>query len=154
MSHILIKTFGCSCGYAQDFEPTAEATNKHFNDSKRYMVNNLQAGECPSCALKGLRGQMLVGITDETKKMRMVFFTEAEANQLKAEFDAEPPQEVDDGIELVEEVVNGKKVLRQKSAKRPETDQERLGRITKAKASIRHLTDEQIAELKAKHEDA
>lgn len=152
MSHILIKTFGCACGYQQDFEPTEEATKKHF--TKNFEVKNLQPGECPSCALKGLRGQMLVHVTEATKKMRMEFFTEAEAAQRHADIESEPEQEVDDGMEFVEEQVNGKKVIRQKPAKRMETTQERTERLEKAKAAIKHLTAVQIAELKAKHEDA
>ena len=97
---------------------------------------------------------MLVRITDEHKKMSMEFFTEEEANQRKAEFDAEHPQEIEDGEELVEEQINGKRVLRQKIAKRMETAQERTERLEKAKAAIKHLTEAQIAGLKAKHEDA
>ncbi len=53
-----IKTWSCACGYAQDFDPTQENQDLHFNNDSQFRLSNLKANECPSCGLKGLKGAM------------------------------------------------------------------------------------------------
>lgn len=40
------------CGYAQDFEPTKELQDFHFNNVASYPREDLGVGECPSCKLR------------------------------------------------------------------------------------------------------
>jgi len=58
---IKIKTWKCSCGYAQDFEPTQELMDKHFNIAHPELFKNIQANQCPSCKV----GRLILATLDE-----------------------------------------------------------------------------------------
>lgn len=47
------------CGYSQDFKPTKDKMNLSFNLDKLFPLNDVVESECPSCALKGIRGNKL-----------------------------------------------------------------------------------------------
>ena len=74
---IKIKTWGCTkCNYHQDFEPTGELMNLHFNQSTPFTLSDIQVNECPSCALKGDRGVSMRKETVVSKKMEMTVMGE------------------------------------------------------------------------------
>lgn len=63
-----LPTWRCQCGYSQDFEPTQENIDTHFNNPTNFPLNDLSAGNCPSCALKGRVGALRKE-NDPTKKI-------------------------------------------------------------------------------------
>lgn len=87
---IQIKTYSCQvCGYAQDFEPTAENMVKHFPELRG------MANECPACALgqtdlkdaegnkiKAKRNQSLIKETDPKKKTTITIIGEEEIDTM------------------------------------------------------------------------
>jgi len=74
---IEIRTWSCpECGYTQDFEPTHELMDLHFNNSPTCQLVNCQENECPSCALRGARLVPMRKETDPSKKMRMTVMGE------------------------------------------------------------------------------
>lgn len=72
---IRIKTWGCDCGYHQDFEPNQELMDLHFNSDVSFRVSNLKADQCPSCALKGKVGNLVIE-TNPDKKITMTVMGE------------------------------------------------------------------------------
>ncbi len=74
---IKIKTWSCACGYSQDFEPTQENQNKHFNSDVSFRISDLKANSCPSCALKGVAGTLALE-RDPNKKMVISIIGEEE----------------------------------------------------------------------------
>jgi len=72
---INIKTWKCECGYKIDCEPTQENMDLHFNSDPQFRVSNLQANQCPSCALRKVVGT-LVEETDENKKISVEIMDE------------------------------------------------------------------------------
>lgn len=77
---ISIPTWTCSCGYSQDFEPTQENQNKHFNSDFRFPLNDLKVNECPSCGLKGLRNKQMALETRPEKKTIITIMGEEEVD--------------------------------------------------------------------------
>ena len=64
---IKIKTWGCGCGYHQDFEPTIELMNKH----------GFLYGFCPSCKnSNGLQKEI-----NETKKITHIIIGEEDIEE-------------------------------------------------------------------------
>lgn len=96
-----IKTWSCAqCGYRQDFEPTSELMDVHFNQDKRFPLDNVQAGNCPSCSLRGYK-HPLTKETDSDKKMRVtVFDSQDDLSQMKKDLDIEPLNRVQFGKEV------------------------------------------------------
>ena len=67
---IKVRTWKCpSCAYNQDFEPTKELMDLHFNQSKSFRLGDIQRNECPSCALKGKREIQMEKEIDPEKKI-------------------------------------------------------------------------------------
>jgi ribosomal 50S subunit-recycling heat shock protein len=65
---IKIETWTCkTCTYKQDFEPTQEAMDLHFNRTSKFRLNNVKANECPCCLLKGENSKMAKEVTDKGK---------------------------------------------------------------------------------------
>lgn len=65
-----IKTWSCAiCGYAQDFEPTQQNMNTHFNTNRSFSVHDIFNNECPSCALKGNRSNPLLREVNLSKRI-------------------------------------------------------------------------------------
>jgi len=62
MKELRLKTWSCSCGYKQDFEPTDELNAVHFR--------GLPHGVCPSCKV----GELLA--VDEEAKCALVTIAE------------------------------------------------------------------------------
>lgn len=77
---IKIKTWSCSCGYQQDFEPTQENMDNHYR--------GLKANECPSCALKKLKGTLQKEV-DSTKKIILTVIGEEDIEDEILEDDKE-----------------------------------------------------------------
>lgn len=46
---IKIKTWKCNCGFGQDFEPTSELMDLHYNQSHPSLFKNIKENQCPSC---------------------------------------------------------------------------------------------------------
>lgn len=182
MSSIFIKTWSCSCGYRQDCEPTQENADLHFNSDRNFPVNSLKAGECPACALKGQHG-MLDKEVDPAKKSKMSFMDVAEHAAFLAALEADGPHQVSDGAEERDEtpveisrrvdkelekleglsasekakartdLLTGQPRKIQTNRMRDEFPHERKLRIERVKNELSPLTAQQIAELRAKHED-
>ncbi|KKN59596.1 hypothetical protein LCGC14_0540590 [marine sediment metagenome] len=90
---IKIRTWRCSkCDYAQDFEPTQENMNVHFNNDRTFKVSNLKENECPSCALKGGAG-LLKKVTNNAKKIKMTVMGEENIEDEIVEKDKEAEKE-------------------------------------------------------------
>lgn len=184
MSEILIKTWSCAeCGYRQDCEPTKANADFHFNKDRMFPIVDLAAGECPACALKGVRGKKLARETDPAKKCRMNFLDESEHAALIAALEAEGPQQVSDGVETRDETVEekGRRVekeiakleglsvsekakaradlLAQPARKvdthkmRDELPHERKARIDHVKIELKPMTAAEIKALRDKYED-
>lgn len=133
-----IKTWGCTqCEYRQDFEPTTEAMQIHFNDDPKFRVRNIQAYECPSCALDNRRENPMIKVTDLTKKMLHRYMVPEDLVQLRTELIAEAVRQITDE--------NGNK--------RNETAGEKSIRIDKIIASFKLLTPQQIVEMRLLYED-
>lgn len=108
-----IKTWTCDdCGYTQDFEPTKELMEKHFNKSARFKLGDIKEGECPSCALKGARDKKVTKETKQEKKMKFRHFEQVDIDNLRSELESEEPQDVVVGEEY-----------------RVETDEEKTARV-------------------------
>lgn len=79
---IEIRTWSCpECGYKQDFEPTQELMDLHFNSSPTCKLTNCQENECPCCALENMRGKQMGPETDPAKKMRMTVMGEEDIEE-------------------------------------------------------------------------
>ncbi len=91
---IKIKTWGCGCGYHQDFEPTQANQNLHFNNDSQFRVSNLKANECPSCALKEKIGTLVLE-TEPSKKTTITIMGEEEVET--HEVDDETKQKDENG---------------------------------------------------------
>ena len=65
---IKIRTWSCSCGYKQDFPPTQENQDIHFNNDRTFRLDDVKENECPSCGLRGIRGKQMVKEIDLDKK--------------------------------------------------------------------------------------
>jgi len=124
---IPIKTYACtSCGYAQDFEPTQELTDKHFNNAKHFRLEDVKANECPSCRLKGNTGVM-AKVTDPAKKSKMrIIENQADIDKRKDELRAKPGEKILMGEEIREETDDEK-------AERVEKSLEHVPKKAKAK---------------------
>ena len=120
-----IKTWRCTCGYAQDFEPTADLMNLHFNQDKGYSLNDVRLNECPSCALKGSRSKLLIREINPVKKTIHTFLEQSDIDRLVSE------AENDSALGTVEEKSNRIESIR----------------LMKLK------TKDEIASLRALHED-
>ena len=86
---IKIKTWRCvTCDYSQDFEPTQDNCDKHFNSDEKFKISNVKKNECPSCRLKGSIGQMAREI-NVNKKITLTVMgkedIEDEINDIKKE---------------------------------------------------------------------
>lgn len=79
---IKIKTYRCACGYGQDFEPTQENQEKHFNADPKFKISNLGANQCPSCALKGILSALSLE-TDDSKKTIITIMGKDEVDTLE-----------------------------------------------------------------------
>lgn len=184
MSEIKIRTWSClACGYKQDFEPTKENQDIHFNNDGKFAVNNLKENECPACSLKGKQGSVLIKETDPAKKSKMTFLNEAEYKALIISLETESPQMKADGVEFRDEtldekvyridkelaeanlsssekIVNRAELLALPPRKiqtlkmRQELPFERRFRIEQIKNKIKPLTEAEIIALRAKYEDA
>ena len=81
---ITIKTWVCPhCGYSQDFEPTQENMNKHFNLDWQFPLNDVKSSECPSCGLKGSRNKQMILETRPEKKTIVTIMGEEEVDLLE-----------------------------------------------------------------------
>mgnify|MGYP001589875351 CR=1 FL=1 len=79
---IKIPTWRCACDYAQDFEPTQENLDLHFNNNKKFpLIESLKENECPSCHERGNKAQ-LVKETDPKKKTTITIMGEDEVDEL------------------------------------------------------------------------
>lgn len=58
-------TYGCICGYSQDFTPSAENTALHFPE-----YPDLPLGACPTCYAKGVRPAPLLAQILNTTAMQ------------------------------------------------------------------------------------
>ena len=100
MIKVYLPTWACgSCGYAQDFEPTKENMEHHFNKDKGFPLSDVEANECPSCGLKGERGKSMVKETRPERKAIVIIAGEEEADALQLE---------DGSTEIEEEVETGR----------------------------------------------
>lgn len=134
MIEYFIKTWSCACGYQQDFEPTQELVDKHFNDDKLFPLDDVKADECPSCKLKGLVGS-LKKETDPAKKSKHRIFQDSDRAVLEASIAKADKDVIEDG------------------KTRPETQQEKDARVVKEISELRFPSDAEIAKLRAEHED-
>jgi len=115
---IKIKTWGCECGYHQDFEPIAEKMHAIFNldeefvhklhkRNKARISEKLMKGEkitsqatsitenkCPNCALNGTDGNLVV----ETDPSRKTTFTIIGEEDIEDEINPEKPNKVKHGM--------------------------------------------------------
>ena len=174
-----IKTWRCSCGYAQDFEPTIAAMNKHFNRDKGFPLTDMAENECPSCALKGIRGAGLPKCTDLTKKSvhNLMEVADAEADienlvnepvrkvEIGKEFRLESNDEKSERISQEEaklaheedkaahRVKSHEKIMREFPRLRDETVNEKTARIAEHAAGLVALSAAQVQALRDKHED-
>jgi hypothetical protein len=64
MLQLKLKTWSCSCGYKQDFEPTRANMHRLFNLDAAFPVNDLKEGECPSCKKNKKVGELLASVSD------------------------------------------------------------------------------------------
>ena len=179
-----IKTWSCSsCTYRQDFDPTAENVKLHFNDDPNFRVFDLQASECPSCALKGVRGINLVKEADSSKKIKFACFeTQEDIDTLRAD-EERLPKDVFIGMAKITEPSSEKLVridkevakvshlpkvardtirlqletapdlLVDKEITRQETPDEMRDRLDKHFSEVTFKTPQEIAALRALHED-
>jgi len=85
-TEIKIKTWRCGCGYSQDFEPTQENMDLHFNHDRNFPLNGVEANQCPSCGLKRKNGKLKVE-KDEDKKISVIVMGEDEVDDHKIEKD-------------------------------------------------------------------
>src|SRR3990167_3414925 len=179
-----IKTWTCfECGYSQDFEPTQENTNKHFNSDKEFRIFNLVGNECPACALKGIRGKLLGKETDASKKMTMLAYDkESDRDAMRQELLAGPKQKIFLGKEIrletskeqdkrIEKAILGRglsdsqeNALKNRLKALPklqiearifedETDEEKVVRIEAEVNAIQLATTEKIKFLRDTYED-
>ena len=90
---IKIRTWRCSkCDYAQDFEPTQENMDVHFNNDRTFRISNLNENDCPSCALKEVKGVMKKEI-DPEKKIEMTVMGEEDIEDEIVEKDEKAEEE-------------------------------------------------------------
>lgn len=166
MQEFTIKSWECSCGYCQDFEPTPEEMAKHSlgNDDT-----------CPSCK----EGQLKLSVAS---RMKMKCCEQADIDTKRAELEAEAPLKIKHGMEQRPETAEEKnkradeqveklglsKAVDRKSVKdqimalpdlvvkvpayREETEQEKAFRIEKHIKNMKVLTPEQIQDLRDKYE--
>lgn len=149
-----IKTWRCSCGYAQDFEPTAEAMHLHFNQDKSFPLGDVRAGECPSCALKGERGAALPKETDPAKKSKHNHLEASDIPAKIAEAEAET-RKVKTGRKLYVKAKDAAdpSALEQVDEERDETPEEKTERVAKLQAKLIPADTVKIAEMRALYED-
>jgi len=105
MSKTIIKiaTYTCDvCGYAQDFEPTQENMDKHFNNNNNFNGSGLEENDCPSCVLgknkeRKVKHNKLKKETSQNKKTAIKIMGEEEIDDLMV-YDGEfiPRQAVED----------------------------------------------------------
>lgn len=78
-------TYGCICGYSQDFTPSAENNARHFPE-----YPDLPLGACPTCYAKGVRPAPLLAQILNTSTMQQAnVITEAEIDVMtKDDLDA------------------------------------------------------------------
>src|SRR3990167_11270460 len=145
-----IKTYSCSCGYKQDFEPTKELMELHFNSSKRFKVKDIKAGECPSCALKGVRNNVLNKEADSQKKIMVRHLEQSDIDTIRTSLEAEPIQKVKTGSKLFRLVdITKPDVLEQFNEERDETPQERAARIANHVSKLKLAPSQEIQTFRA-----
>jgi len=182
MINIKVKTWCCrDCDYKQDFEPTKESMNKHFNKDIRFKVDDIKENECPCCSLKGDRGVQMVKETDNKNKTEMTFMdsqkdiddkrTELEAippntigvgKEIRLETDEEKTERIDDAVKeysgtektaLKKELIALPNESREFLTYRDETSMEKKVRIDEEMSGLSFKTPEEVQELRDKYED-
>lgn len=84
---IKIKTWKCQCGYGQDFEPTQELMDLHFNVAHPESFKDIKENQCPSCKIGVLERETrdhhltTVTIDDENDLPQDMIPKEKEAKQ-------------------------------------------------------------------------
>ena len=87
---IKIKTWKCGqCGYHQDFEPTQENQDLHFNSQMNDRLTNLKVNECPSCKLKKQVGTLVLEI-DPDKKTTIAIMDKADVDTMTKDDTTQP----------------------------------------------------------------
>ncbi len=137
MISFTIKTWRCKeCGYAQDFEPTAENLAIHFKGL------GLEDDQCPACTLGQnpthikSNDSKMARVTDPKMKSVMNCCEESDVIAKRAELENAPPAKT-----MVKEVVV------------EETQEQREERIEMDMGGMRWKSPEEIAEMRAKYED-
>lgn len=75
---IKLPTWTCVCKYHQDFEPTQELMDLHFNSDIKFPHSNLVANQCPSCLVGSLEKE-----TNPDKKVTITIMGEDELDTHK-----------------------------------------------------------------------
>jgi hypothetical protein len=88
MINLYIKTWGCVCGYRQDFEPTQGNADQHFNHSSTFGISDLMESECPSCAKRGERGLQLKRMIEEKDKIKVQLAEASDVSILEEQLDS------------------------------------------------------------------
>lgn len=171
-----IKTWSCDsvdCTYVQDFEMTKENADLHFNNSEKFRSNNVQAGECPSCHLKGGTSTLSLE-TDNAKKSGMSIMEQEDIDAKRVKLESEDSKTLDGKeLRLETDEENAKRVAGEADGDsvleaelialpnqtlefakyRDETAREKANRIDEIIGSMKLQTPEEISALRAKYED-
>lgn len=59
--------------------------NLHFNSDPAFKVRNIQANECPACALKGVRRMPLTRVTQDEHLAKIRVFEQSDIDVLPEE---------------------------------------------------------------------
>lgn len=113
-----------SCGYKQDFPPSKESHDLHFNSNSKYALSDLGSDECPSCRLNGVCSTSFRAVKDGTSQI--VVLEESDLPEIIAKLDKSPRE---DG----------------------ETDEQHRVKIERAKKELRFLSHDELSALKEYH---
>ena len=106
---IKIKTWTCkTCTYKQDFEPTQDSMNLHFNQARGFRLSHVKADDCPSCLLRGESSKLVRGVTDK-EKMTMRVMGEEDLEQEIVDLDIQKKERTGKGMTVLQKSSHRKK---------------------------------------------